>query len=225
MSTAISSERPEGPALFNIGIADAHTIVRWALRELFSTEGSFRVLGEAGNGRSALELARTPNLDLLVMDLDLPGRTGLEILSEVRITAPQVAILIFTACTAERYVLSAFRRGVCGFLFKTCELIEVLEAVRVVSQNSTYMPPAVAEMLTHQLDIQAAAPHSYLSEREFLVFLRLARGFGVHDIAQALAISEKTVSFFRGRVLEKLQLPSIGSLTRYAIQHRLFETL
>jgi DNA-binding NarL/FixJ family response regulator len=210
--------------MIRVGIVDDHAIVRSGLRQYFSEQVDLRVAGEAASGREAIDLVRTTELDVLVMDLSMPGQSGLDALAMIRAKAPDVGILILSGYPEEHYALNLIRQGASGYLNKECDPAEIVEAVRAISLGRRYITPAVADLLASQLDRKDdALPHEQLSEREFQVFLRLARGQTAGDIAEALSLSVKTVSTYRTRLMEKMALSSNSDLTYYALKNGLID--
>jgi DNA-binding NarL/FixJ family response regulator len=210
--------------MIRVGIVDDHAIVRSGLRQYFSEQVDLRVAGEAASGREAIDLVRTTELDVLVMDLSMPGQSGLDALAMIRAKAPDVGILILSGYPEEHYALNLIRQGASGYLNKECDPAEIVEAVRAISMGRRYITPGVADLLARQLDRKdGALPHEQLSEREFQVFLRLARGQTAGDIAEALSLSVKTVSTYRTRLMEKMALSSNSDLTYYALKNGLID--
>src|ERR1700754_4319609 len=163
--------------MINIGIVDDHAIVRSGLRKFFSDYVDLRVVGEAGNGREAIDLVRNTEMDVLLMDLSMPGQSGIDALSMIRAKAPDVGILILSGYPEEHYAMNLIRQGASGYLNKECDPIEIVNAIRTISLGRRYITPAVAELLARQLDRKNdAAQHEQRSEREFQVFLKLAKG-------------------------------------------------
>ena len=210
--------------MIKIGIVDDHAIVRSGLKQFFSDHVDLRVVGEAGNGREAIDLIRNTEIDVLVMDLSMPGQTGLDALGMIRAKAPDVGILILSGYPEEHYAMNLIRQGASGYLNKECEPIEIVNAIRTISLGRRYITPAVADLLAQQLNRKDDAPaHEQLSEREFQVFLKLARGETAGDIAKSLSLSVKTVSTYRTRLMEKMGLSSNSDLTYYALKNRLID--
>lgn len=210
--------------MIRVGIVDDHAIVRSGLRQFFSEHVDLRVAGEASTGREAIELVRTTELDVLVMDLSMPGQSGIDALAMIRAKAPDVGILILSAYPEEHYAMSLLRQGASGYLNKDCEPLEIVNAIRTISMGRRHITPAVAELLARQLDRKDdAAPHEQLSEREFQVFLKLARGETAGEIAKTLSLSVKTVSTYRTRLMEKMNLSSNSDLTYYALKNKLID--
>jgi two-component system invasion response regulator UvrY len=194
------------------------------LRQFFEDESDLEVVGEAGSGRDAIDLVRTKEMDVLLMDLSMPGQTGIDALAMIRAKAPDLGILILSGYPEEHYALNLIRQGASGYLNKQCEPTEIVTAIRTVAQGRRYITPQVAELLAQQLNKpEAGEPHEQLSEREFQVFLRLAKGETVGAIAEALSLSVKTVSTYRTRIMEKMLLSSNSDLTYYALKNKLID--
>ena len=210
--------------MINVGIVDDHAIVRSGLRQFLSEHVDLRVSGEAANGREAIDLVRNHPVDVLVMDLSMPGQSGLDALAMLRAKAPEMGILILSGYPEEHYAISMIRQGASGYLNKECEPKEIVEAIRTIALGRRYLTPAVAELLAQQLNRKDDAPaHEQLSERACQVFLKLARGETAGDIAKALSLSVKTVSTYRTRLMEKMALSSNSDLTYYALKNRLID--
>ena len=210
--------------MINIGIVDDHAIVRSGLKQFFSDFVDLRVVGEARSGSEAIDLVRNIALDVLIMDLSMPSQSGIDALSMIRAKAPKVGILILSGYPEEHYAVNLIRQGASGYLNKSCEPTEIVEAVRVIALGKRFITPAVAELLARQLNkpdnLQA---HEQLSEREFQVFLKLARGETARDIAASLSLSVKTVSTYRSRVMEKMSLSTNSDLTYYALKQKMID--
>ena len=210
--------------MIKIGIVDDHAIVRSGLRQFFSEHVDLRVVGEAANGREAIDLVRAQEIDVLVMDLSMPGQSGLDALAMLRAKAPDMGILILSGYPEEHYAINLIRQGASGYLNKECDPEEIVKAIRALALGRRYITPAVAELLADTLNPGAEkAPHELLSERELQVFLHLARGETVGQLAEALSLSVKTVSTYRTRVLEKMKLGSNSELTYYALKNGLIQ--
>lgn len=210
--------------MIKIGIVDDHAIVRSGLKQFFSDQVDLRVVGEAASGREAIDLVRNVELDILVMDLSMPGQSGIDALAMIRAKAPDVGILILSGYPEEHYAVNLIRQGASGYLNKECDPSDIVDAIRVISLGKRYITPAVAELLAQQLNRpNDVAAHEQLSEREFQVFLKLAKGETAGDIAKALSLSVKTVSTYRTRVMEKMSLSSNSDLTYYALKNKLID--
>ncbi|MBV7542692.1 response regulator transcription factor [Acidovorax sp. sic0104] len=210
--------------MIRVGIVDDHQIIRSGLRQYLSDHVDIRVVGEASNGREAIDLVRTHQIDVLLLDLSMPGQGGLDAIGMLRAKAPDMGILILSGYSEEHYALNLIRLGASGYLNKDCEPSQILEAVRVIALGKRFLTPAVAELLAQQLNRPSDAPlHDQLSEREMQVFLKLARGASVGEIGEALSLSVKTVSTYRTRLMEKLNLSSNSDLTYYALKQKLID--
>ena len=210
--------------MIKIGIVDDHAIVRSGLRQFFSDHVDLRVAGEASNGREAIDLVRNTEIDVLVMDLSMPGQSGLDALAMRRAKAPDMGILILSGYPEEHYAMNLIRQGASGYLNKECEPTEIVEAIRTIALGRRYITPVVAALLAQQLHRKdSALAHEQLSEREFQVFLKLAKGATAGEIAEILSLSVKTVSTYRTRLMEKMALSSNSDLTYYALKNGLID--
>ena len=210
--------------MIRIGIVDDHAIVRSGLRSFFADFVDLRVVGEAANGREAIDLVRVTEMDVLLMDLSMPGQSGLDVLAMIRAKAPDVGILILSGYPEAHYAMNLIRQGASGYLNKECDPAEIVDAIRTIALGKRYITPVVAELLAQQLHRRDDVPvHEQLSEREFQVFLRLAKGETAGDIARALSLSVKTVSTYRTRLMEKMSLTSNSDLTYYALKNQLID--
>jgi len=211
--------------MIKVGIVDDHAIVRSGLRQFFADQVDLRVVGEAGSGSEAIDLVRNTEMDVLVMDLSMPGQSGIDVLAKLRAKSPDLGILILSGYPEEHYAVNLIRQGASGYLNKECDPMEIVNAIRTISLGRRYLTPAVAELLAQQLNRKddSSEPHEQLSEREFQVFLKLARGETAGDIAKTLSLSVKTVSTYRTRVMEKMNLSSNSDLTYYALKNKLID--
>ena len=209
--------------MINIGIVDDHSLVRTGLRQILGDEVDFRVVGEATNGREALELARTGTVDVMLMDLSMPEHGGVDALLAIKARFPDLPVIILTGFPEQTYAVTLLKQGASAYLSKDCDPDEIGTAIRTVSRGRKYVSPAVAELLAEQLGHGENAPHDGLSERELQVFLRLAKGETVGAMAESMFLSVKTVSTYRSRVMEKLKLKSNSDLTYYAMKHGLMQ--
>jgi two-component system, NarL family, invasion response regulator UvrY len=211
--------------MIRIGIVDDHAIVRSGLRQFLSENVDLRVTGEAGNGRDALELARGGEVDVLLMDISMPGQSGVDALSAIKTRFPELPILILSGFPETHYATALLRQGASGYLNKECDPEEIANAIRTVARGRRYISPTVAELLADGVAGGATDRplHESLSERELQVFLRLAKGETVGEMAKAMFLSVKTVSTYRTRVLEKIKLETNSDLTYYARKNGLIQ--
>ena len=207
-----------------VGIAEDHPITRAALRHWLEEQEGIRVVAEASCGLEAIELVRREAVDVLLLDLEMPGQSGIDALPMIRAKAPHVAVLVLSGYPEQQYAVPLIRNGASGYLSKGCEPGEIVLAVRRVAEGQRYITPEVAELLATQV---IAPPmrglHEQLSARELQVFLKLAQGKAPGQVADELCLSSKTVSTYRARLLRKLQARSNSDLTSYALKHRLLE--
>jgi DNA-binding NarL/FixJ family response regulator len=207
-----------------VGIADDHPITRTALRCYLEEQEGIRVVAEACSGREAIDLVRTQPLDVLLLDLDMPGQSGIDALTMIRAKAEHVAVLILSGYPEHQYAVPLIRNGASGYLNKACEPAEIVSAIRRVSQGARYITPVVAELLATQVITPSPGGlHEQLSARELQVFLKLAQGCSAGQVAAELSLSAKTVSTYRARLMRKLEARSNSDLTYYALKHRLLD--
>lgn len=211
--------------MIRVVIADDHVIVRSGLRRYFADQVDLKVTGEAANGREALDLVRKGEVDVLLMDLSMPDQSGIDALAAIKARAPDLPVLILSGFPEEHYATTLLRHGASGYLNKECDPEEIVKAIRTVFRGRKYITPAVAEMLADGLGNGNVdkLPHEQLSEREFQVFLRLAKGETIGHMADSMSLSVKTVSTYRTRVMEKMKLASNSDLTYYALKNGLIQ--
>lgn len=208
--------------MLKVAIVDDHRIVRMGFREMLENELGLEIAFEAASGEEAMAQLRTMVCDVLLLDLSLPGQSGVDVLRAIRQRYESTKVLVLSGFPEERYALPMIRNGANGYLSKDCEPEDLLQAIRTVAQGRRYISAKTAELLAQDLAGESTAlPHEQLSERELQVFLRLAKGESVSAIADTLNISVKTVSTYRSRLLEKLQVGSNAELAAYALQHGL----
>ena len=210
--------------MIRIGIVDDHAIVRTGLRQLLSENVDLRVTGEATNGREALELVRGGEVDVLLLDISMPDQSGVDALAAIKARFPDLAVLILSGFPEAHYATTLLRQGASGYLNKECDPQEIATAIRTVARGRKFISPAVAELLADNAAGGNEKPlHDALSERELQVFLRLAKGETIGNMAEAMFLSVKTVSTYRSRVLDKLKLASNSDLTYYALKNGLIQ--
>ena len=211
-----------GGEMIKVGIVDDHAIVRSGLRQFFADHIDLRVVGEAASGRGAIDLVRNEEIDVLIMDLSMPDQSGIDALAMLRAKAPDMGILVLSGYPEEHYAVQLIRQGVSGYLNKDCDPLEIVDAVRTIALGKRHITPVVADLLAQQLG-KKGTPHEDLSEREFQVFLKLAKGETASRIAEELSLSVKTVSTYRTRLMEKMGLSSNSDLTYYALKAKLID--
>jgi DNA-binding NarL/FixJ family response regulator len=212
-------------SMIRVLIADDHAVVRAGLRQFLQEERSIDEIGEAATGSAALEELRKRRWDLLILDLNMPDRSGIDILSHLRASGSDVRVLVLSGYPERQYALNVLRAGARGYLAKDSAPDELIKAVTTVLAGRRYVSPSIAELLIDELDRDDADQpvHARLSEREFQVFTTLAAGRTVSEIAEELCLSVKTVSTYRTRVLEKMHLLNNAELTAYALRAGLLQ--
>jgi len=210
--------------MIRIAIVDDHAMVRAGLRQFFADQSDFQVVAEAANGRDALDIVRKGEVDVIVMDISMPGHSGVDALAAIRARAPDLPVLILSGFAEQHYATTLLRQGASGYLNKDCDPEEIVKAIRTVHRGRKYITAGVAELLAEGLGGDTdKLPHESLSERELQVFLRLAKGETVGHIAEGMSLSVKTISTFRTRVMEKMKLESNSDLTYYALKNGLIQ--
>lgn len=210
--------------MIRIGIVDDHAIVRQGLRHYLAEHVDLRVTGEANNGREALALAQVGDVDVLLLDISMPDQGGVEALKSIRVRFPDLPIVILSGFPEHHYAPTMLRQGANGYVNKDCDPKEIVNAIHTVFRGRKYISPAVAELLAEKVSGNPDEPaHAQLSDRELQVFLRLAQGETIGNIAQSMFLSVKTVSTYRTRMLEKLKLTSNSQLTYYALTNGLIQ--
>jgi two-component system invasion response regulator UvrY len=203
-------------------IIDDHEVVRRGLKQVFSDEFSNLKIGEAENSRAALELIASQDWDIVLLDINIPGRSGLEVLREIKRLQPRTPVLVVSAYPEEEFAIRALKLGASGYLNKSSASDEVLAAANKVMAGGKYVTAALAEKLASALggDVQQS-PHESLSSRELQVLQMVAKGRTIKEIAAELALSEKTIGTYRSRISKKMGLTTNVELTRYALKNQL----
>jgi two-component system, NarL family, invasion response regulator UvrY len=203
-------------------IVDDHSLVREGIRRFLTGEIEGSEFGEAASSPEALDRVRDEEWDVVMLDLSLPGRTGLETLKDIHALRPNLPVLVLTMYAEEQYGLRAFRAGAAGFITKESALSELVAAVRKVAGGGKYVTPSIAEKLaTNIQDAAGRPPDEALSDRELQVLRMLGSGKTVKDIGVELALSVKTVSTYRTRILQKLRMRTTAELIRYVVARNL----
>jgi DNA-binding NarL/FixJ family response regulator len=210
--------------MIRVLIADDHALVRDGLRHILESANGFEIAGEAADSPGALALARSHEAEIILLDLSMPGRSGLDLIKQIKDEKPALRILVLTMHAEEQYAVRAFKSGASGYLTKESAAAELVAAVTKIAAGGVYVSLTMAEKFAVNLNTpQTVLPHQQLSDREFDVFKRLVAGVSITEIANQLCVSSKTVSTYKTRVMEKLQITTEAALIRYAIKHRLFE--
>jgi DNA-binding NarL/FixJ family response regulator len=210
--------------MIKILIADDHAIVREGLKQIVAEETDMKVTGEAANAGELFELLDSDSWEIVVLDINMPGKSGLEALKEMKTRNIKVPVLILSMFSEDHYGLRAIKAGAAGYLKKVSAPTELVSAIRKIVGGGKYISPILAEKLAETVDINNKnVPHQNLSDREYQIMCFISFGKSAEEIAEELAISIHTVYSYRNRILEKMHLKSNVELTQYAIQHKLIE--
>jgi DNA-binding NarL/FixJ family response regulator len=210
--------------MIRIVIADDHAIVRDGLKQVLAADGGIEVVGEASDGHEAMERVRELEFDLLLLDMSMPGKSGIELIKQVHAERPKLRILILSMHEEHQYAVRAIRAGAAGYITKESASRQLVAAIRKVAGGGAFISAEVAEQLAlGAMPGAQAKPHEALSDREFQVFRMIAEGRGVSEIAERLNLSVKTVSTHKSNILQKMNMTNASELIRYALTHRLVE--
>jgi len=210
--------------VIRIVIADDHPIVREGLKQVLSSAADLAVAGEAQNGQEVMQRVRDLDFDVLLLDMSMPGKSGIELIKQVHTEKPRLRILVLSMHQEEQYAVRAIRAGAAGYLTKESASTQLVSAIRKVAGGGAFITDAVAQQLALGAMPQSdAPPHSALSDREFQVFRMLVSGKAVSDIGEELNLSVKTVSTHKARIMQKMNMSNPAELIRYAIRHRLID--
>ena len=208
--------------MIQVVLCDDHAVVRRGIRDTLAEAADIEVTGEAASYAELRDILRTASCDVLLLDLNMPGRSGLEVLTSVRETHADIRVLIVSMYPEDQYAVRCLRAGAQGYANKASDPLELITAVRTLMLGRKYLTPEVAQMLAESVSQPTLeAPHAALSERELQTLLKIATGNRLSDIAEELMLSPKTVSVYRSRVLEKLKLTNNAEFKIYAIRNNL----
>lgn len=210
--------------MIKVLIADDHPIVRRGLRDVLADVGDIFIGGEASSAAEVVQLVREQRWDVVVLDISMPGGNGIELIDVIRRERPEARVLILTVFSEEQYAVRAIRAGAAGFLTKESAAEKLIEAIVKIANGGRYVTPELAETLASMLAGETSGqPHERLSDREFEILKMLASGRTVSQVAQELALSVKTVSTHRTRILRKMNMKTNAELTHYAVRRGLVD--
>lgn len=211
-----------GGIMLRILIADDHPIVRKGLKQILSDESDIEYIGEARNDSEVLNLAYTQDWDAVVLDITMPGRGGLEVLTDLKRLYPKLPVLVLSIHPEDQYAVRALKEGASGYMNKETAPEELVRAIRKIIKGGKYVSSSLAEKLASMLSIEAPL-HEHLSVREHQVMLLIASGSTLTQIADEMSLSVKTISTYRSRILEKMGMTNNVEITRYAMQYKLID--
>jgi two-component system invasion response regulator UvrY len=221
---ASATEQQRKMDMTNVLIADDHALIRSGLKQLLAQDHTIKNIGETRTGSETIDQLNAQHWDLLILDINMPDRSGIDILRQVRTTHPETRVLVLSGFPEKQYAVNVLRAGASGYINKEMAGEELLSAVRGVLRGHRYVSPQLAELLVNGLDEEQDKPmHARLSEREFQIFCKLAAGQSVSDIADELCISVKTVSTYRSRILDKMNFSTNADLTAYALRNEIIQ--
>jgi two-component system, NarL family, invasion response regulator UvrY len=208
--------------VIRILVADDHSVVRKGIKQIVADSPGMEVVGEAATGQEALELVRSGCFDLVILDISMPGRGGLEILRELKAEAPAPKVIILSMYPEEQYAIRCLRDGASAYLMKGSPPEELILAIETVTSGKRYITPSIADRLASYIeDSSQQPPHETLSDREMQILVLIGSGIRASDIAEELNLSVKTISTYRSRILLKMNMETNAQLIRYALQHGL----
>ena len=208
--------------MIRVIVADDHPIVRAGVRQILERGGDIAVVGEAGDGAALIRMVSTEAHDLVLLDISMPGRDGIDVLKQLRYEDPKVRVLIMSIHPEELFAIRALKAGAAGYLTKESVPDELVVAVRRVMRGGRYISERLAEQILHELEGDPGKPpHAALSDRELEVFLMIAAGKSLTRIAEDLSLSAKTIATYRARILEKMNMHTNAEIIRYVIQRGL----
>jgi len=210
--------------MIKILIADDHPIVRKGLKQILSEEIDIGEVGEAQNSQEVLDLVQKQDWDIVVVDITMPGRGGIDVLKELKQLRPKLPVLILSMHPEDQYAVRSLKAGAAGYLTKGSAQEELIKAIRKILQGGKYVSSTLAEKLAFDLEREPEKPlHETLSDREYQVMLMIASGKTISQIAEEMLLSVKTISTYRTRLLEKMKMATNAEITHYAIKNKLVE--
>ena len=210
--------------MIKILIADDHTILRDGLKQILAESSDLQVAGEADNGSDALKKIREEDWDVVVLDMSMPGKSGIELIKQIKLEKPKLPLLILSMHKEDVYAMRTLKAGASGYLCKDSASSQLVSAIRKVAGGGMYLNHEVAEKFAFGLrPVSDAPPHTLLSDREYQVFLLLVQGLPLTQIADDLNLSVKTISTHKTRIMEKMRVDNLSGLIKYALANKLLE--
>lgn len=210
--------------MIKILIADDHVLIREGLKKILKAANDIQVVGEAQNAREVFQSVKVELPDVVVLDISLPGKSGLELLKDLKMQYPKLPVLILSMHPEDRFAIRALKAGAAGYVTKETAAEELIKAIRKVFQGRKYVSPSLAEKLAFDLETDTGKPlHENLSDREYQVMCMIASGRTVRQIAKELYLSMSTINTYRARILEKMNMKTDAELIRYAVQNQLVD--
>ena len=210
--------------MIRVALSDDHAVVRQGLRQILSAQPDFTVVAEASNHGETLQMLRNTRCDVLVLDIAMPGRSGIDTLKQVKNEWPKLPVLMLSMYPEDQYAFRALKAGAAGYLAKMAAVDQLVQAIRQVASGRKYITIELAEALASGLERNPDTPTpDVLSDREFQTLKMIAQGQKLQEIGEALSLSPKTVSVYRARLCQKLNLTTTAELTRYAVEHGLLD--
>ena len=210
--------------MIKVVVVDDHAVVREGLKRIISENSGMTVSGEAADGHEALQVIKKDPCDVVLLDITMPNKSGLDVLKELHAESPRLPVLVLSMHPEDQYAVRVLRAGAAGYVTKESAPAKLVQAIRKVVRGGKYVSPALAERLVYDLGSETdKAPHEILSDREYQVLCMIASGKTVTNIAEELVLSVKTISTYRVRILEKLKMNNTAEITRYAIKEGLVD--
>lgn len=210
--------------MINVVVVDDHAVVREGLKRIIAETGGMTVSGEAADGYEAMQVLKKQPCDVVLLDITMPNKSGLDLLKELHAESPRLPVLVLSMHPEDQYAVRVLRAGAAGYVTKESAPVKLVQAIKKVVRGGKYVSPSLAEKLVYDLGRETdKAPHEILSDREYQVLCMIASGKTVTNIAEDLALSVKTISTYRVRILEKLKMNNNAEITRYAIKEGLVD--
>lgn len=208
--------------MIQVLIADDHAIIRDGLKQIISFVPNMEVAGEAGDGEEVLQKIRSLKVDVLVLDMSMPGKSGIALIQQITAIKPELPILVLSMHQESQYAVQAMRAGASGYITKNTASSQLIDGIRKVAEGGTFVSPGISDKLIKQMHKpEAELPHTKLTPREFQIFNMLVEGHSVNDIANILSLSNKTISTHKAAVLQKMEAATTANLVYYAMKHGL----